>query len=367
MVSIARGVAKAFDVTKASTQQGYSGLFEEVQMRAVVFEKAGRLCIKDLEYPRPQAGEVTVRVAACGLCATDVQYFHGTFLAQFPFVPGHEFAGEVGEIGEGVTELRKGDRVTVDPFISCGSCYFCLSDRPNHCLKMQGLGTTRNGGFAEFVSTPVQSVYRLASHLALEEAALTEPLACVLYGTRRLALRTGSDVLLFGAGPIGLLLLQVLLQSGGTRVVVVDLLTERLEIAKKLGATSVLTNTEDRGKRLKELAPLGFDAVVDATGVPAVAEAAISYVKSTGKLLFFGVNPPDSTIRLSPFEVYRRDIEVLGTFAAPHMFYPAINLLEQGKIKTEPVISHRLQLEDFPKALEMVQSKNQSRKIMFMP
>ena len=336
-------------------------------MKAVVFERAGKLSITELEYPRPQRGEVTIRVAACGLCATDVHYFHGTFLARFPFVPGHEFAGEVAEIGEGVTGFEKGDHVTVDPFISCGRCYFCLSDRPNHCLNMQGLGTTRNGGFAEFVATPMESVYRLTRHLPLEQAALTEPLACVVYGTRRLAVRTGSDVLLFGAGPIGLLLLQVLRQSGGTRVVVVDLLEDRLELAKALGATEVVAGAGDVKGRLKELAPLGFDAVVDATGVPAVAEAALSYVKPTGKLMYFGVNPPDSRISFSPFEVYRRDIEVLGTFAAPHMFYPAINLLEQGKIQTDLLISHRLQLEEFPEALEMVRSRNRSRKIIFVP
>lgn len=336
-------------------------------MKAVVFEKAGKFVIKDLQYPCPERGEVTVRVAACGLCATDIHYLHGTFLAQFPFVPGHELAGEIAEIGEGVTGFKKGEHVTVDPFINCGSCYFCLTDRPNHCLKMQGLGTTRNGGFAEFVAAPMQNIYRLSNRLSVQDAALTEPLACVLYGARRLELQAGSDVLLFGAGAIGLLLLQVLRQNGGTRVVVVDLLAERLEYAKALGATEIVIGTERDLERLKEMSPLGFDAVVEATGVPAVAEKAVSYVKPTGKLMYFGVNPPEATIRFSPFEVYRKDIKIIGTFAAPHTFYAAIGMLEQRRVEVEPLISHRFQLEEFPKALEMVKSKSQSRKILFTP
>ena len=142
----------------------------------------------------------------------------------------------------------------------------------------------------------------------------------MVYGTRRLELQPGSDVLLFGAGAIGLLLLQVLRQNGGTRVVVVDMLTERLEYAKALGATEVVTGTEENLEKLREMAPLGFDAVVEATGVPAVAEKALSYVKPTGKLLYFGVNPPEATIRFSPFEVYRKDIKVIGTFRRPAHF-----------------------------------------------
>jgi 2-desacetyl-2-hydroxyethyl bacteriochlorophyllide A dehydrogenase len=336
-------------------------------MKAVIFESQGQAVVRDLDYPKPKKGEVTIRVAVCGLCATDVHFYHGTFLTKFPFVPGHEFAGEIVEVGEGVEGFAQGEHVTVDPSLNCGHCYFCLNDHANHCLNMQGLGTTRNGGFAEFVAAPAGNVYHLADQLPFEQAALTEPLACVVYGVRRLSLRPGSEVLIFGAGPMGSLLLQVLRQSGGARVVVVDLLGDRLDLARTLGAAETVVGGAGQEEKLKELAPLGFDAVVEATGVPKVAEAALSYVKPTGKLLFFGVNPPDATVRFSPFEIYRRDIEVIGSFAAPHIFYPAINLLEQGRIQTKPLISHRLSLDEFPKALEMVQSKTQSRKIVFIP
>lgn len=336
-------------------------------MKAVVFERQEKAVIKDLDYPKPKKGEVTIRVAVCGLCATDVHYYHGTFLAKFPFVPGHELAGEIVEVGEEVEGFVRGEHVTVDPLINCGHCYFCLSDHANHCLNMQGLGTTHNGGFAEFVAAPASNVYHLAEQLPFEEAALTEPLACVVYGAQRLALRPGSEVLLFGAGPIGSLLLQVLQQTGGARVVVVDLLSNRLELSKTLGAAETILGGPEQEKRLKQLCPLGFDAVVEATGVPKVAEAALTYVKPTGKLLFFGVNPPEAKVQFSPFDIYRHDIEVIGSFAAPHIFYPAIKLLEQGRIQTKPLISHRLRLDEFPRALEMVQSKNQSRKILFTP
>lgn len=321
-------------------------------MRAVVFEAPGEVIIKEIPRPIPGPGEVTIEVRACGLCGTDRQLFRGEFPTRYPLVPGHEFAGVITEVGPESGEWRIGDGVVVDPNIACGECHFCRNGQVNHCLYHQGIGVTRDGAFAECVAVPSRNVYAIKGVLSFEEAAMVEPLSCVIYGLRRLHLQAGDQVLIFGAGPMGLLLMQGCRHSGAATVAVVDLDEKRLKVARSLGSRHTVVADDRQGAILREIAPYGYDAVIDATGVPSVVEQCLGYVRSGGKLLLFGVCPNEAKVNISPFEVYRRDLEIIGSFALRYTFNAAMALLQDRVIQVEPLIRPVISLEDVPAMLK---------------
>jgi D-arabinitol dehydrogenase (NADP+) len=344
-------------------------------MRAAVIEKPGQVAVRDVPDPRPAPGEVIVAVALAGLCGTDVHIYEGEVNYGYPVIPGHEVVGTIVEVGEGVSDLAPGTRVAFDPNIPCGHCHFCRRLRFNHCLNWQAVGVTRDGGFAERVAVPARVVYPIGD-MPFEQAGFIEPLSCVVYGLQRAMPALGDRVLVFGAGPIGLLMLQALRRAGAAQVVVSDLQAERLELAARLGAdgstelAEVVTIAAGEGQdgMLRELAPLGYDMVVDVTGVPAVVARCFDYVTPGGKVLLFGVCPEDATIPFSPFHLYRRDIAIYGSFALNVTFGPAIELLRAGAVQVEPLISHRLPLAQFPRALEIARTRSEpAMKIVIEP
>ncbi|NPV06644.1 MAG: zinc-dependent alcohol dehydrogenase family protein [Anaerolineae bacterium] len=320
-------------------------------MRAVVIDGLGEISVREVPFPAPGPNEVTIKVEACGLCGTDAHIYHGEFLSSYPIIPGHEFAGTVAEVGDAVTDWEAGARVAVDPSVFCHDCFFCKSDRGNHCLRWNGVGVTRAGGLAEYVAVPGANLYRIDESLTFEQGAFIEPISCVVYGLRRLKPQAGDQALVFGAGPIGLLHTQLLARGGTSAVTVVDLEEDRLEQALKLGARHTVRAGPEQDATLKRLAPLGFDLVVDATGVPQVVESTFRYVMPTGKIMFFGVCPKEATIQVSPFDVYQRDLEIYGSFALRYTFYYARDLLTNGAVQVEPLISHRVGLEDAAAAI----------------
>ena len=331
-------------------------------MHAAVFEAIKKLQVKNIKEPKPKPGEVIVKTHACGICATDVHIYDGEFLAKYPVVGGHEMTGEIVEIGEGVDTFKVGDRVTVDPHVPCGKCFYCKINRQNHCLNWNGIGITRNGGFGEYAAVPQECVYSIGD-LSYDVAAFVEPLSCVVYGLDRVQVQPGDEVLIFGAGPIGMLLLQGLKQAGASKVIITDRIPWRLKRAEQLGATETILADEKQPQKLKDISPLGYDIVVDASGNSNVVEGMFPYARSGGKILFFGVCSPHAKITISPYDVYRRDLQIYGSFALNRTFVPAIRLLQQKKVITEPVLSHQFQIKDMVKALGMVTNAGDSAKI----
>lgn len=329
-------------------------------MKAAVIETPGQVFVQDVPDPQPAPGEVIVSVALAGLCGTDLHIYAGEIDYVYPIIPGHEVVGTILEVGDGVADLAPGMRVAFDPNIPCGQCHFCRRLRFNHCLNWQAIGVTRDGGFAERVTVPAKVIYPIGD-LPFEQAVFIEPLSCVVYGLQRATPALGDQVLIFGAGPIGLLLMQAVRRAGAAQVVVTDLQQERLELVATLGAhvTVPADEGEDQPASLREGAPLGYDMVIDATGVPAVAARCFDYVTPGGKVLLFGVCPENATIPFSPFDLYRRDISVYGSFALNVTFGPAIELLRGGAVQVEPLISHRFPLARFPEALEMARTRSE--------
>jgi NADPH2:quinone reductase len=309
--------------------------------------------------PTPRSDELLIRVEACGICGTDLHIIDGESpLARYPIVPGHEFAGEVVALGcdivqsneNGGMNITIGSRVAVDPNLYCGYCDFCRTGHENLCLHYAALGVTTNGALAQYVAVPLAAAYSLPDTMSLREAALIEPVSCAVHAMHSLNARSGDTFLIVGAGTMGLLLLQLALRGGASRVVMVDVNAQRLMCAEQLGATR--TYNDIQRALADEL--LGFNCVIDATGVPAVIEKAFMAVKRGGKFMVFGVASHDARISLSPFRIYNDEITIIGSMAVLFSFQAALDLISGGMINTQAMLTTVLPLQDFPRALDMV-------------
>ncbi len=316
-------------------------------MQAVVFTSPETIAIEQVPDPSCQPDEVVVQVTASGICGTDVHIYRNEYMSDFPLIPGHEFVGSIVEVGKAVTDFRVGDRVAVDPNLYCGHCYFCRNQQANHCLNWEGVGITRSGGFAQYVAAPAKACYQVPDNLSDGQAAFIEPLSCVVHALSRFQVTTGDEVLIFGAGPMGLLLTQAMRHSGASQVVVVDKQANRLALAGQMGASTTVAVGPEQDEALQALAPYGFAVVIDATGVPAVIEQAFDFLKPRGQFLQFGVTPMDATVTLSPYKIFRYDWTIIGSFALCYTFEQTIAWLANEVIDVSPLISHTLPLTDF--------------------
>jgi len=328
-------------------------------MRAVIIDAPASIRVDDVPEPAPRSDELLIRVEACGICGTDLHIIDGESpLARYPVIPGHEFAGEVVALGcdiaqnngNGEANITVGSRVAVDPNLYCGHCDFCRTGRENLCIHYSALGVTRNGAIAQYVAVPLAAAYVLPDSVSWREAALIEPISCAVHGMHSLNPRSGDTFLIVGAGTMGLLLLQLAHYGGASRVAMVDVNPQRLQHAQQLGATHTYSDIQ------QALAdePLGFNCVIDATGIPAVIENAFMAVKRGGKFLVFGVASHEARISLSPFRIYNDEITILGSMAVLYSFQAALDLLSGGVIDTQTILTAALPLEDFSEALNMV-------------
>jgi 2-desacetyl-2-hydroxyethyl bacteriochlorophyllide A dehydrogenase len=324
-------------------------------MLAVVVEQPNEVQVREIPTPHAGRGEVVIQVGACGICGTDVHVIEGEYPPTvFPIVIGHEFGGTVVEVGPGVTSVKVGDRVGVDPALPCGGCYFCQKGMGNLCEAWLGAGVAgTNGGFAEYAVLPTRILHPLPAGMSDAAAGLIEPVACVVRGFHRLAPLVGETYLIFGAGPMGLLQAQVARFNGASEVAIIDINESRLDLAKNgLGFTTVATSLD----QLRDRFPRGFDNVIEATGVPAVAEVAIEGVKRRGKLLQFGVCPPGSKVAYDPYKIYSEEITIMGSISLLNSYGPAIDIIQAGAIDVPKMVSHTFPLERFEEALAVASS-----------
>ena len=326
-------------------------------MRAVIIDAPGIIRVDNVPDPTPRPDEVLVRVGACGICGTDLHIIDGDSpLARYPIIPGHEFAGEVVAVGSDVAQrygkenITVGSRVAVEPNLYCGYCDSCRTGHENLCLNYAALGVTTNGAVAQYVTVPVAKAYALPDNMSFREGALIEPVSCAVHGMHILNPRSGDTFLIVGAGTMGVLLLQLAVRGGASRVAMVDVNAQRLALAEQLGATRTYSDIK---QALKD-EPLGFNCVIDATGVAPVIENAFMAVKRGGKLLIFGVASNEARISLSPFRIYNDEITIIGSMAVLFSFQAALDLISTGVINTEAMLTKALPLQDFLEALDMV-------------
>jgi len=326
-------------------------------MRAVVFDGPGIVTVRDLPDPEPGLGEVRMRPILTGICGTDRHLLGGGFMATFPLVPGHEIVGEVEALGDGTEGLSVGTLVAVDNSDVCGACESCRRGKPLYCSRFRSLGCNAPGGFAELMVAPAAKCFPLDG-LDPAVAVMTEPLACAVHGADVLALRPGSDVLLFGAGPTGLLLAQLLLHGGAARITVAAPSGHKLDVARSLGVDeTVLLDRADPSRstrQLHQLAPSGFDVVVEATGAPTVLALCPGLTCTGGTVLVYGMADEQDTVAFSPYDIFARELTVKGSFAQIHCFDRALLELRTGRVRTDGIITDRFDLAGFGSALDAV-------------
>jgi len=317
-------------------------------MKATTYQSLGEIRNSELAQPAPQAEEVLVRVHASGICHTDIDILHGRYgNSTFPLVPGHEYAGEIVALGDDVRNFKEGQRIVVDPNIHCGDCRACKKGLTNLCDNLGAYGVTQNGGFAEYSIVHQDNVVAIKDDLSYGTAALAEPVGCVLNGVDAIQTSSVDNALVFGAGPIGMLMALCLRTKGVNDITMVDIDDSRLELAESFGLSAVAARSDDLTKLERSM-----DLAVDATGVPAVAEGLLSYAANGGNVLFFGVCPPGETIAVSPHDVFRRQIRLAGTHSLNHNIAEALEVIDQIGPDIERLISHRVGLDEIKGFLE---------------
>lgn len=314
-------------------------------MKAIQFTGKGEARLTDLSIGAIPPGHALVKVRASGLCHTDIDVLHARYGdGAFPLVPGHEYAGEVQAVAEDVTGLTAGDRVAVDPNLPCGTCPACRRGLTNLCRDLKAYGVSHNGGFAEYSLVRADHLHGIGD-MPYHIAALAEPLACVVNGLGSAGLRDGAamprDALVIGAGPIGLLLALSLKAEGAENVTVADINESRLAFAEGLGLGGIVSGSADLAAKRRT-----YDFVADATGIASVVEGMIDLAADGGTALVFGVCAPDARISVAPFEIFRRQLKLVGSHSLNRNIPDALEILKRDDGGMAKLVSHRLTLEE---------------------
>ena len=340
-------------------------------MKAIVKTASGHgnVVLKEMPEPEPGAGQVKIKVGAAGICGSDIHIFDGDIKIPMkpPVIIGHEFAGTVDTVGEGVEGLAPGDRVTSETAAStCRTCRYCRTGQHNLCDNRRGIGYWINGAFAEYCVVPAEKVHILPQGVDITSAALCEPLACCVHGVNELTdISAGERVLLTGPGPIGLLSMQLAKAEGGLVIVCGTSPDEaRLKKAVELGADmAVNIEKEDLNEVLKST---GLpDVVLECSGAPAAAELGLTLVRKGGKYTQIGLF--GRPIEIDFEKIAYKELTVKGTFSQRWTaWHTALDLLSLGKVQTAPLISDILPLEQWEAGFEKHRNK-QGLKILFKP
>lgn len=329
-------------------------------MKAIVYQAPRQFRYMDVPQPEPGPDEVLIRVRANGICGTDLHIHEGEFLAEFPLIPGHEITGEIAAVGAAVTGLAVGQRVVADNTELCGHCFYCRRDQPLYCEHFISHGCNVAGGSAEYVAIKAAKVFPI-QRLSWREAVMVEPTACALHGMDVIGLKPGSEVLLFGAGPTGIVLAQLLKLNGAAHLTVAAPPGPKLDLVAELAADeAVPVDRHDYSRHRQHLLarhPHGFDCVVEATGVAALCQEAIQYARKGGELIVYGVYAEADRVTWSPYEIFQRELTVKGSFAQTHCFDRALLYLESGKVKVDRIVTHEFALADYGQALAGIKGR----------
>ncbi len=335
-------------------------------MKAAVFYAPGDMRLTDLEPPGISAGEVLIQVKACAVCGTDIRVFEGKKTKGIfpPAVIGHEISGEIAEKGEGVEGYDLGDRVAVIPVISCRNCYYCLNGMENICATRTAFGYEYGGGFQEYMRVPevavkAGNVVKIGRSISFEEASLVEPLACCLNGNQRCRIRPGDTVLIVGAGPIGLMHVQLARMSGAGRILVSELIPERRDLAVLMGADKVfdpqIRNLVDAA--LEETNGLGVDSAIMAIGLTQIVNDLIKATRKGGIVNLFAGFTAQGDSQIQANLLHYNEIYLTGTASASRShFHSALSLALEKRIDVSPLISHRFPLSEIDRAFWVTKS-----------
>jgi len=325
-------------------------------MLSVVVNRPNDMSVVDLALPEPGPGEVRVRMRHAGICGSDLHILHGSNpFVVYPRVIGHELFGIVDAAGEGMEKARVGQRVAIDPVIACGACYPCSIGRRNVCRNLQVIGVHRDGGFSEWMCAPSPNAHVVPAEISESDAALIEPFAVAANVTSRTGVFASDVALVYGAGPVGLTVLQVLKGVHGVRVNVADRLDERLELARSCGADAVVNTA--RESLPEALGRLGIDGgptlIIDAVCHPSILEEAVRIASPAARIgmLSFAAQPS----AIVQQEVTRKELSLIASRLNSSMFPRVIEWMQQGRIQPERLVTHRVALRDIAQAVALIE------------
>lgn len=325
-------------------------------MKAAVFYEKHEIRVEEYLKRAPGPNEVTVRIKACGVCGTDVHIYEGSDGAAKvtpPVILGHEFSGVIAEAGKDVKSLKAGDRVAVDPNDMCGECYFCKNGKENFCENFTGIGTTVDGGFAEYVTVRAKQAFKIPDYLSFEEAAMTEPVSCCLNGSDLAEIKPGNNVLIFGGGPIGLIMLQLAKISGAATISLVEPVEWKRELGKKLGADIVIDPVKESVKDvLKSYDIKNIDRSIECVGKKSTMEAAIEYAGKGAFVMLFGLTDPAEEIPVKPYDIFKKELTIRSSFINPYTFNRSIALLASKRILVKELITDIIPLDEINKVFK---------------
>ncbi|RJP19214.1 MAG: hypothetical protein C4527_26890 [Candidatus Omnitrophota bacterium] len=332
-------------------------------MAAQVFYEPEKMEMKSVNVPVPGVDEVLVRVKGCGICGSDIAYYYGqssleTKDGKGPLILGHEFSGEVVEVGaipEKLGLFQKGDRVVLDPVQYCNACEICKRGMPNLCENKAVLGVSTNGGFAEYCLSNYTGVHKIPDGVTYEQAALTEPLACAVYGVSKMEIKLGDFAVVFGAGVIGALMMQLVKSSGAGKVAIVDTLDYRLDIGKKLNTDYQFNVAEkdspyytpDLKKSIADLTNGKYaDAAIVATGSIPAMEQALAVTGRRARIVYFGLPADDAVVKLPALQSILWDKTIRFSWLAPLTWPTALQAIANGLVNVDMVHTHDYPLSE---------------------
>ncbi|EHN58393.1 MAG: zinc-dependent alcohol dehydrogenase family protein [Oenococcus sp.] len=318
-------------------------------MDALVLTAVKQMEVQETKKPTPKANEVLIESKYAGICGTDHALYNGlpgSAAAVPPIVLGHENSGIVAEVGADVVDFKVGDRVTVDPNIYCGKCFYCRTGRPELCDNLSAIGVTRNGGLEQYFTAPETQVYKVPDNVSLKAAATTEPISCAVHGVKLLKLTPYQKALVIGDGFMGQLFVQLLRAYGVHQVDFAGIIDEKLALNKeKFGVTNTFNTTRDQ-------IPADYDVVIEAVGLPQTQEQAVNATVKGAQVLMFGVGKPNQEFKMNTYEVYQKQLTIQGSFINPNAFEDSLALLSSGKLDVLPLISNEPSLKDVPDYLD---------------
>jgi 2-desacetyl-2-hydroxyethyl bacteriochlorophyllide A dehydrogenase len=341
-----------------------------MKMKAAVWYGGKDIRIEDVPKPKIRNDEVLVKVKAAGICGSELHAYEGVSQRRTPpLVMGHEFAGEVTEIGKDVKDLKLGVRITVDPLKRCGVCTPCVRGQGNVCHNVKLFGLHTDGAFAEYVAVPALNCYVLPDYVSYEEGAMTEPLSVALRAVNNTDVKLGDTVVVIGAGIIGLSILKAARTAGAGRLIVTDIVDYRLDFAKTLGADITINSmTQDSVSRIMELTNgVGADIVFEAVGLEATVQQGINMLAIGGKLTVVGMM--SKTMTLNVLSIVSRELQIRGSYAyASDDFRRGFSYIVNRKIDVKSLITNVLPLEKIQEGFELMhEKKGKTLKIMLKP
>jgi L-iditol 2-dehydrogenase len=343
-------------------------------MKAAVMHSMREISIETLPIPEINHDEVLIKVMAVGICGSDLHYYThgriGKYIVEKPFILGHECSGVIASVGSSVNQFKVGDRVAVEPGVTCGHCEACKEGRYNLCPDVQFLATPPvDGAFVQYIKMRQDFVFSIPDSLSFEDAALIEPFSVGIHAANRTNLQPGSTIAIMGMGPVGLMAVAAAKAFGAGTIIVTDLEPLRLDAAKKMGATHVINIREQ--DTLHEISCItngrGVDVAWETAGNPAALQSALASVRRGGKLAIVGL-PSQNEIPLNVPLIADNEIDIYGIFRYANTYQKGIQFLANGIVDTKHLITDRYSLADTREAMERALNfKNECLKIIVYP